>query len=157
MKAQTHPCEDCETGDCLCVGGCDACQFTGKCQTCRGTGTAPGPGPERHLPTVPTRRQLDRTERAAWGSVCKMPPCSGCTREHNSQSPFFRIEPDEVHRRVNANRSARERPRCNVCGVPFGSTQSRWYLAALARGAVEVWNWTGEGFRRTQIRIRSAS
>lgn len=153
--AEVHPCEDCETGACPCGAACEGCQFTSICQTCRGSGIAPGPAPVRHLPTVPTRHQLDRAERAGYGTVRKMPPCPGCTREHDSQSPFYRLDPDEVHRRVSDNRNLRERPRCKDCGVPFGSTRSRWYLIALTRGAVEIWHWTGQGFRRVPIDARS--
>lgn len=84
-----------------------------------------------------------------------MPPCVGCTREHRSDSAFYGLPAREVRRRIEATPGIRDRVRCKFCAVPFGSARSRWYLAALERGAVEAPGLGSAEFQRLPDEVRT--
>lgn len=126
------PCRDCETGACPCGATCEGCDFTGNCSTCRGTGFVEGSGEPRGL------RPGGWNAGLRYGEKLPMEPCEGCTRAHRCDSAYYRMSPQQVLNLVTASPSLRDRPRCTVCHVPFGSMKSRWFQAAVARGCATV-------------------
>jgi len=129
MAAPTHPCPDCETGACPCGVTCSGCDFTGRCSTCGGSGAAEGAAPPRVNWSLPNKGSTGHR----WGKKPPMPECEGCGRTHRYDTPYYRLSPEEVLRHVSKAPVLRNRPRCTICCVPFGSTKSRWYQVARAR------------------------
>lgn len=135
----THPCEDCETGACPCGSGCEACNYTGACSSCWGSGNAPGPARvwAEPKPRRVANPQRGRTQGMRWARKPPMPPCEGCTRCRRSDSAYYGLPVEQVRKLVTETAGVRDRARCKFCSVPFGSHSSRWYLLALERGVVE--------------------
>jgi hypothetical protein len=134
VAAPSHPCRDCETGACPCGAACEGCDFTGDCSSCRGTGFVESPTPK---PNGWSKKTRDTTGRR-WGTKRPMEPCVGCDRAHKCDTNYYRMTPDEVLTKVMNSPGVRDRPRCTICCVPFGSTKSHWYQVAVSRGCATV-------------------
>lgn len=139
--AQTRACADCETGDCPCGVTCEGCDYTGKCQTCRGTTVVSGAPIQR----VPLGRRPSFPIVHERGTRGPSAPCGGCDRQRRSDSPYYGKTAEQTHEMANEDVSNREKPRCVTCGRPFLGKASRWYRIALHRHKVERWHWAGMG------------
>lgn len=134
VAAPSSPCRDCETGACPCGSACSGCNYTGQCSSCHGRGVVEGPPPRRSGWAVKNKG----TTGHRWGTRPPMPECKGCGRAHRCDTPYYGLTPAEVLHRVIEAPGLRDRPRCTVCCVPFGSTKSRWYQIARSRGCASI-------------------
>lgn len=135
-----HPCQDCETGACPCGARCSGCEYTGDCQSCRGTSFVEGPPPSPVAPTMrgtvralPTRRRTinyPATRKTASSPLdfrpIRIPDMPPDPREVRC-SPYT----GTLRRRTQNGRSGnwtRVREYCATCGRRDRNETGAWYV-----------------------------